>query len=156
MIIISILSFYPSRFSASSNHQVTEMELSGMDWTFNNQNKSLSTVERSGSMQHRFSDALYGRLRRHEYLTYDDVRVPDHFGYNETRMLGNIYDEKTYLIIPMSERIFYPEIYPEYEEYWRFTPEDYSRLEKDLSVNRVYDNGEYNTYIILDVEFHYQ
>ncbi|MFW5895198.1 MAG: hypothetical protein ACOCT9_00490 [archaeon] len=149
IITISILSVYPSRLTRSTNHQVTEMELNGMEWTFENRNENISIVERSGSMRDRFHDCLYGRSFLDQNLRGgEDAIVPDHFGYNESNILGNQYDEEKYLIISELDRITYEKIHPDYEEYWRFTLEDYEKLEKDHSVVRIYDNGEYNTYII--------
>ena len=40
----------------------------------------------------------------------------------------------------------YPRQFPEYEEHWRFTPQDFEQLDNDRSVSRIYDNGEVRTY----------
>jgi hypothetical protein len=40
----------------------------------------------------------------------------------------------------------YPKQFPGYEEYWRFTPDDFAQLDDDRSVSLIYDNGEVRTY----------
>lgn len=35
---------------------------------------------------------------------------------------------------------------------WQFTPDAYERLERDKTVARVYDNGDYDPYLLAGVE----
>lgn len=146
MIILSVLSSYPSHFSRSSNHQVTNMEFTGMTWTFNNRNQNFSILERTGNLQNRFYDAIHGIEKRFKMGT--EIVYQDHFGYNQTNKIGKLYEEEKYLIIVKLDRISYPELYPDYVKYWRYTPEDFVRIEMDDSVLKIYDNNEFNNYFM--------
>lgn len=48
------------------------------------------------------------------------------------------------MLISIIGRLTYPELYPKYEEQWRFTPNDFQMLENDNTVRKIYDNQNLN------------
>jgi hypothetical protein len=49
--------------------------------------------------------------------------------------------------------VTYPAQFPEYRRFWRYTPENFDRLNRDETVSQVYDNGEFDLYMIQSREF---
>ena len=82
-----------------------------------------------------------------EMIVLDYHFVSDHFNYiNNTNTLGESIPgtSNEYYIDYEVNRLFYPQIYPEYKDQWKFTPNDFSRLDNvDPSVNQIYSNGNF-------------
>jgi len=152
LIILSIMSFYPSPTRITQNVQVTQMELSGMGWTFDNMNNTLLIEELIGTSQHRFSHVIF---RRHIRSEFDHTRhkqgevVAPYFGYRDNDTLGIQYETDKYLVISELNRIRYQELYPGWEEARLLTEEDFEKLEEDRTVNKIYSNGEFDSYYIV-------
>lgn len=144
LVGLSILSLYPSPLGSSSNSQVTEMELTGADWITEHGNTD-NEISGLGMSYHRSHHALFGVATPD---TFGRTTVPDRFNYTEHDNLGQSYTNDNYLHISRHSRIVYPELFPDYRTNWRYTPEDFDRLDRDRSVLRVYDNGDYDQYLI--------
>ena len=123
------------------NQQVTDVEVDGMSWFFNNRIESLP-IDEEGIEHIRFFQMLYGRSTVTSNIR-TDARAPVHFGYLEHETLGkSFHGEDRYLIITNLGRINFPSIIPEFEELWLFTPDDYYKLDYgDSTVCRIYYNG---------------
>jgi hypothetical protein len=141
---LTTMSLYESQLSSEFNPQVTEMELDGSQWVFENRNGDRK-IEEFGIRQYRFHDAMYGVTAR-DAVRREGTTPPAHFNYSARPHFGMNYDEDVYLILTRLGRITYPKKFPDYREFWAFTPQDFARLEEDPTVNRVYDNGEFTTY----------
>lgn len=144
LVALTILSIYPSPLSASSNSQVTEMEMDGNEWLTQHGDASDEVTE-FGISYRRFYHAQHGVQPGVPFLHYP---VPNHFNYTNHDNLGQSYGNDTYMTLTTRGRIVYPEVFPNYPENWRFTPEEFDRLEQDHSTERIYDNGDYNQYLI--------
>lgn len=144
LVVLSTFSLYHSPLQSSSNHHVTEMELDGVEWTTHHDTVTGETpVFEMG--YRRFQDAMYGRSTHDEVWTSSP---PNHFNYTEHRQLGQSFETDRSMILTRHGRILYPERYPDYPEYWRFTPADFERLEHDKTVEKIYDNGDFTHYQI--------
>lgn len=146
-IVLSVFGMFSSPIVFDQNHQVTEMELEGTEWLFENRDPD-HLIDEQGIAHYRFYHRYYGTNQPHETIRWDGTSPPDHYNYTVNERLGQSYDDDRYLLLPRAGRISYPERFPDYREQWRFTPEDFERLEVDRSVNRVYDNGEVNVYLV--------
>jgi hypothetical protein len=73
---------------------------------------------------------------------------PDHFGYNMTSSLGSFYNEPHYFLLTNAGKFYYPNIYPEFPQKWRFDANDFERLKTDVSVQQIYDNGNLDIRLI--------
>jgi hypothetical protein len=147
ILFVSVFGVFYSPLTADRNHQVTEMEIDGSEWAFENRNDDL-LMDEFGISQYRFYHLQHGTERTPLTVRREDTRPPDHFNYTEYNTLGESYGEDRYLLLTRLGRITYPAKFPGYRHLWRFTPEDFDRLETDPSVARVYDNGEFDVYRI--------
>ncbi|RZN13855.1 MAG: DUF1616 domain-containing protein, partial [Methanosarcinales archaeon] len=148
LLYFSTFNLYYSPIIKETNQQVCETEINGMTWFFDNRNEE-TLIQEVGLSQKRFYDAILGRLILSKNIRYGaDTRPVDHFEYINKTSLGEYYKDQRYLLISIIGRISYPKLHPKYEEQWRFTPEDFSMLEKDNTVLRIYDNGNLNIYYV--------
>ncbi|AJF27529.1 hypothetical protein SG26_17275 (plasmid) [Haloarcula sp. CBA1115] len=147
--VFGVVTLYHSPLAAETSRQVTDKELEGSQWLLDNRNRYTKTVE-YGISFYRFSDAYHGKNKssRREVIDPSSPRPPDHFSYDRNATLGPSYDSDRYMIITKKGREFYQEMYPEYEDQWRFRPADYDKLQNDPTVGQLYDNGEVRIYRI--------
>lgn len=143
---LSVAGAHQSPVEAESNHQITQMSFESAAWMAEHDTAADEHLE-AGINYRRYSDALYGTR-----TGPDDVppsqRPPDHFNYREDPFIGERYADDQHLLIGHRIRIFYPEVYPDFRENWRFTPEEFDRLERDRTTARIYDNGDQTQYLI--------
>lgn len=149
LVVISTFGLYASTYDAKRNHQVTEKELEGSEWFLEHRNEDASFSE-FGINTYRFRDALYGRYTHSEdkVVSTQPSPIPPHFNYTEYDTLGASYDETRYVLLPRAGRIFYPKMYPDYRDFWKFTPADFDRLQRDPTVAHVYTNGGSDAYLV--------
>lgn len=144
LVTLSLLTFYPSPYGTSDNPQVTEMELSGSAWI--TEHGDTENELRGLELSHRrFHHAQNGVAAP---PPFPRGSIPERFNYTERPLLGMSYENDAYLTITRRGRNLYPELFPDYRENWRYTPGDFARLEGDRTVDRIYDNGDYNQYRI--------
>lgn len=147
LVVISVASMYSSPLVADSGHQVSRMELDGMDWTLDHRNESIK-IEEFGIQQYRHEHLRQGVDSSSSTIRREGTLPPDHFNYTRYGTLGRSYREDHYLVVTRLGRIVYPVNFPDYRDQWRFTAGDFRRLQYDQTVARVYDNGEFETYRI--------
>ncbi|WP_336135437.1 hypothetical protein [Natronomonas amylolytica] len=144
LIVLSTFSVYESPLESESNHQVTEMEVQGNEWLTEHGSASQEVAAFKIS-HHRFNHARSGTSTPQPFAF---STPPPHFNYTVHDSLGRSYQNDRYLTITRAGRIVYPEAFPNYRPRWRFTPEDFERLERDTTTNRIYDNGDYRQYLV--------
>lgn len=148
LLYFSIFNLYFSPTIKLSNQQVSQMEIKGMSWFFTHRNEEMRTLE-LGISQSSFYSAIYGFSAPRENLWLEKYSIPvDHFDYSTNESLGNYYKEPMYFVLPILGRIFYQEIYPEFEKLWKFTSEDFEKLDADSSILNIYNNGDLDIYVI--------
>lgn len=145
LLILTTFSLYDSPNMKEPNGQVTYMEYEGMKWFFTHRDINNQIVE-LGISQQRFFDAIKGLMENRKMIRHDNTTPPDHFGYYKSNKFGNYYNENRYVIITYLGRILYPEMYPNYKQFWRFTSDDFKKLNNDNSVNLIYSNQGFETY----------
>jgi hypothetical protein len=145
LVVISTISLYRSPINGDTNLQVTAMELKGMEWILHHRNNKIF-MDQLGIDQQRYSDAIYTYNLSLSEIIRKNVVVPDHFTYNNKTSLGLYYKENRYLMIAKLGKIFYPEMYPNYKNHWRFNPEDFDKLQSDNAEIKIYVNGDFEAY----------
>lgn len=145
LVVLVVFSVYPIPGLTGTNHHVTEAEVQGTEWLFENRDEEV-LIEEFGIRQHRFSHLHYGTTNTSPTIRRENTVPPRRFGYEENETFGANYDRDRYLILTQRGKTTYPEQYPEFRQYWRYTPEDFDRLEVDPSVSRIYDNGVVESY----------
>ena len=142
----STFNLYFSPITKLNNEQVTETEINGMTWFFDHRNEEM-LIHEMGVTQSVFHTAIFGRAMSSKNIRYGECTQPvDHFDYVNKTLLGDYYEDQIYLLISTLGRLYYPEVHPKYEEHWRFTADDFCKLEKDNTILRIYDNGNVNIY----------
>lgn len=152
---LSVFMLYGSPLSNSVNVQVTESEVKGMEWVFENRDSDV-LIDELGIQQYRFYTFLYETRDTPEGIGWmeSDTAPPPHFEYDNASAVKRLDDSSTdrrYLVITELGRVRNPRFFPGYEDSWRHTPEDFERLENDPSVARVYDDGGLNAYLVREV-----
>jgi hypothetical protein len=147
VVSLTVVGMFTSPLTAETNQQTTQMELDGMEWFFEHRNDDF-LIEEFGIRQYRFDHALHGVEGESQMIRRSDTRPPDHFNYTTYDTLGESYADDRYLLLTRLGRVTYPAKFPDYRDQWRFTGDDFERLEYDRSVARVYDNGEFDIYRI--------
>ncbi|OPX99809.1 MAG: hypothetical protein A4E59_00117 [Syntrophorhabdus sp. PtaB.Bin027] len=146
--IIAIFNCYPSPIIREGNSQVTKMEIIGITHFLKFQNDKY-LIDDLGLNQMRFGQLIQGTNNLPKNIRYINTTPPDHFGYQYKDYYGESYTVDRYFLETKLGRISYPEIFPDFEHLWRFTPSDFFQLEnRDTSANIIYYNGEFRTYYI--------
>lgn len=147
IVVISILmvnSIYLSPSSYGINCQPTYSDSAGMNFLFNNRNNTILILEPiRRAYQTRWSALMDIKNKSAIRWGYkEDVKPPDHFGYDRFSHvhLGDFYKYDQYLLVYPPCEIYYPSIYPNYPEFWAFSPEDFKLLYMDPTVNIIYSN----------------
>ncbi|OYR44589.1 hypothetical protein [Halorubrum sp. Ea8] len=143
---LSVAGAHQSPAESESNHQITEMGFTSATWLSQHGTAADRHLEASYSYQ-RYSHALYG-LRTGPDDIPPSRSPPAHFGYDENSFMGESLADDQYLLVSHRARIFYPEVYPDYQANWRYTPEEFDRLERDPTIMRAYDNGDQTQYLV--------
>jgi hypothetical protein len=123
------------------------MDLRGMDWSFQYKDVDLSYTYIM-SPPDRFADIILGRTeraKRSDIVYSHFLRVPDHFDYLNNRYLGDSYTTNSYAVITKFDTLLYDTAY---EKVGRFHSDDFTRLQGDPTVNRIYCNDECTTYFV--------
>jgi hypothetical protein len=144
----SIFNLYPSPNIKVSNPEVTKSEYTGMNTFFSYRNVALPILEYLPS-SYRYYDAIYGtKAEKINIGYYSPYSTPlDHFGFQNVNLSRSFLNETRYLLIDAKGRGFYPHIYPEFKDRWRFLPEDFERLNFDINIQKVYSNRNLEIYI---------
>ena len=161
--ILAITSTYPSPSIQQVNYEPTMTNINGMSFLLDNRNSNIYVSEMLDfSYQTRYADYLEGYESKKTNLiddydnnivggyTNNSIITLPHFGYNSTNFeIGNYYQKSEYLIMYPPVLSYYPEIYPNYENLWKYNSGDFEILEnKNPSVDCLYSNGDFKIFII--------
>jgi MFS family permease len=149
LVTISVVGLYASPMTGGSNHQVSEQYLDGTEWYLDAGLESTPLMER-GIRLYRLEDVLNGS--ESEQIQQQGTLPPGQFNYTRHARFGESFDRPQYLVVTVRARLFYPTTYPDYENAWRFRPADYEHLENDPTVSHVYDNSEFDIYLIVPAD----
>lgn len=143
-----ILLVYPSPYLWSHSYQTTKSELDGMIWIINDKNihTNVSTLY---STSQRFYDLLFipNQVSKNNYITIQDLPLPRHFGYDNNTYISQSYMDNTYILITKRDKTIYTDVFPSMAKY-RFNNNDYIHLNFDTTINKLYTNGEFESWYI--------
>ena len=129
---IGVFSVYRSPWISQPNWQVTQMDMRGSEWF----------------SSHKLSDFAFapmGWIGGYYYF-----KMPEHFGYPEHKIVGDVIEKNTYIVL--TERFKQASEEPALKEWMNipdcfakpgFNREDFVRIKEDPSVNEVYTNKEF-------------
>lgn len=151
MTYVSTSGFYNSAFNRKPSSQVTHMYASSMNWLISVRNRKLP-IEELENRQHQISYYLLGaneaNLEPNLKAVTQPSKIPAHFNYNNERRLAKTLKEDCYVVINKMHELISVNIYPEYEDRWSFHPDDYKELESDISIDKIYHNGEIRVFYV--------
>jgi hypothetical protein len=146
----STFNLYYSPIIKQANQQVPKSDYVGMSTFFSYRDDSLSVLE-LGPTSFRFYDAIYGRSAKRMNIFYFDqgekMIPPDHLGSQNETVLRDFFTNSKYLILNDRGRDFYPNMYPEFKEKWRFLTTDFEQLKNNEKIQRVYSNRNMEIYL---------
>lgn len=146
----SLFNTFPSPIERDFNWQVTDTEIIGMGNFLDHYDANLF-VENRGLEQRPFAACVMGIQNLPKNIRYADEKTNpfDHFGYEMNESYGQSLVEDRYFIENKISRIVYPEVFPDYKQLWKFTPEDFYYLDNsDTSASKFYCNGGFWAYYI--------
>ena len=157
IICFSTFNLYLSPLTITPNEQVTTSEINGMETFFDNKNNNTRTLE-LGISQYRFLAYIngeqadqYGQDINIRNISNPSITTPiDHFGFNNNTSIGQYYNSTLYLLINQVGEESNPTLYPRYENVWRFTPQDFVKLNESQQIMLIYNNGNLKIYKTMD------
>ncbi|MBN2239583.1 MAG: hypothetical protein JW712_07405 [Dehalococcoidales bacterium] len=144
--ILSILQLFPSPYFFRPNVQMTHMDKAGITWYWEQKSRDMVTYVIT-TQPERLAHLIYGRnnaLSRPDILTKTPY-IADHFGYDENANAGDSFSQDEYLVMPELSRTVYLTLW---EDVGRFNESDFEKFYNDPTVNRLYTNGEFETYLV--------
>jgi hypothetical protein len=143
---LSIYSVHPSPYVINPNMAITQMDINGAEWFLNFKNPTINNVFIASPM-HRFSAGILGTIESEKLLgpSYRERKIEDHLNYTASNNLGSSYTQNKYCMITMYDRMVYDTVW---KVVGRFNKDDFKKLEKDISVDKIYSNDETNIFYI--------
>jgi hypothetical protein len=136
--IIGVFSFYQSPITLRPNTMTTYAELDGVYWLLENRIFSSEIYSQGTDEIMRYAQSLWG-AQETQYRK-DEKIVPDHFGYSNKQMVGHLIGNHKLLVLRAGYlKMIYQNLYP---QIGRFSEIDFIQLENDITIDKLYDNGE--------------
>jgi hypothetical protein len=147
--VFSLFNLYASPIIKTENQQVTTSDFIGMKTFFSYRDEDRQ-INEIGLVSSRYYDAIYGESaeRRNMNIWNINMTPPDHFGYQNETLSRDFYNTSKYLVLNDKGKGFYPHMYPEFENKWRFLAKDFERLKSDNKIQKVYSNRNNEIFII--------
>jgi hypothetical protein len=148
---IGIFNVFDSPYILKPNAQVTQAEIDGYKWTFDNKNPGIAVSAFMSEQPYRFVDALWGvkaRINRSDVKAYGigpEGVIPDHFNYTNQTALGSSYSHDKYILISEYDRHVYTGVW---KAVGRYNNSDFERIMYDPTMQKIYSNGEFDTWIV--------
>ena len=122
------------------------MDLNGADRLLNFKYSAINSVFimspvyrcLAGSLGHVEAGKFFGS-------SYKEANIKDHFNYTLSNNLGNSYTQNEYFMMTMFDKIIYEIVW---NVVGRFRQKDFKKLGEDVSVDRLYSNGDTSIYYI--------
>ena len=148
--VAGIYKVYPSPYIYRNGQQVTDSELKVMDFILrhNDTNIPIAAYYSVGLRAFWYLMSSEGEARTiwTSPLKWEPT-IPFHFSYEDQSLLGASYAEDRYMMINERFRRQYVEVFPEIAEK-RFLPSDFENLKGDFTLDKVYTNGELDSWYI--------
>lgn len=136
----SALSIHSSPYIHVPTNQISQMEINGMSWFFDNriQDYQIKTIFQKN---HRFGHLILGVTATEQQNLYYSDPLPDHFGYDKYLEIGDYLNCSSYLLLGKYDQATHLNMY---ESSNKFNMNDFNRVYyRDYTVQRIYTNGEF-------------
>ena len=148
---IGLFNVFDSPYIFKPNAQITQAEIDGYKWTFDNKNPGIAVSAFMSEQPYRFVDALWGikaRVERGDVRAYGigpEGIIPDHFNYTNYTTLGSSYSRDKYILISEYDRHLYTGVW---KVIGRYNNSDFEKIVSDPSMQKIYSNGGFDTWIV--------
>lgn len=145
LFLASMLILYPSPYNLGKNYHTTQSEVIGMTFFFDHRDVDVSVTGITLTLG-RFSDAFLTPEERSVQrlpIYLEDQIVPWHFGYDRYHTLSDYYTDEMDMIITQRDRLLYLDLFPNMAKF-RFTGQDFERLDYDPGISSLYSNGGFD------------
>lgn len=148
---IGIFNVFDSPYIFKPNAQITQADIDGYKWTFDNKNPAIAVSAFMSTQPYRLVDALLGkkaRVNRSDVKAYGIKRediIPDHFNHTNYTTLGRSYSLDKYILISEYDRHLYTGVW---KFIGRYNNSDFERIVYDPTMQKIYSNGEFDTWIV--------
>ncbi len=145
-LVFGIISLYNSPSIYRPNQQVTNMELVGNSWFFNNNDPKFDISSIMSTNYYRFADVTIGIDKTESKYNRGYINVvPDHFGYDKSIKVGDSFNKPTYIPLSEHDEILYIQTWPQVH---RYSESDFQKIKFDQSLNKVYNNNGFRVWLI--------
>ncbi len=141
---VSVAGLFHSPWIMRPNAQVSVAEMAGVAWLFETKDEDVR-IATILLPTHRFAHLLYGvEGARNRPGQFGTIFIPDNFGYGFQISISGLFAGPTYVMVAESEKVAYLKIW---QSAGRFDAESFNRLDSDISLQKIYANGEINVYV---------
>lgn len=141
-IILGVIGVFQSPIIMRANVQTEEKDINEISWFLDHKSPSFTEITII-SDPWRLGGPVYGyrelRTRSDINQGYETPIFADHFNYAGTQYIGQNYVADKYGIFLMADKIIYEQLWSALN---RFNSSDFSRMNIDPSVDKLYQNGE--------------
>jgi hypothetical protein len=148
-LLSTIAALYPSPYTLSITAQNTLAELDGTSWFLHQKDTRFNSAG--------WYFAPYGfasfqltpqeRRQRQDISIYVTEQLPDHLGYDKYARIGEYYEQDIYVVLREMNRRLYVDNYPTLAGL-RLESGDFDKLEEDRSIDKLYENGEFDVWYV--------
>ncbi|MDH7508584.1 MAG: hypothetical protein QHH00_04205 [Methanomassiliicoccales archaeon] len=139
---LSILALHPSPYSLKPNAEISNSDIITYEWIISKKHTQIG-ISSILSSPLRYADMICGTIFR-DVVVPGKLIIPDHFGYNKSKELGEVLEEDRYIVINKIDRITYSTIWKTAN---RFSKDDFTKMNFDTSSDRIYTNIEGNVWL---------
>lgn len=144
--LIGIFAIHPSPNTLRPYWGVSHAEETGGYCLVEHGNPDTSVVGIATAPTYRYADALGGDQITDYPRENKDEHVPDHFNYAQYSTLGKSFTGDRYMLTREEVvEMLYTELWP---QIGKFNRDDFAKLRDDPSVDKLYDNGEMQTWYV--------
>ncbi len=147
---LSLRALYQSPYALQRNLQITERDMTGMQWFIADKDIRLVSLTVLTSPSNFFTAILgNAEAEARKHVDNSDVQLPDHLGYDKGLRLGENFPADAYAIVTEEDRITYSTVWKIVD---RYRESDFAKLETDNTVSKLYSNGEMDLLYVRGVQ----
>lgn len=150
--IIGIFNIYAGPNKGVQNRHRTEMDIRGLQWYISNRDPQISFVSNHFDLRKIEMYILGYENYLHDQGDWDQRKIPTHFGYHKNATLAETFQNESRYVVT-NENLRKRHLFASEEarpEVPHYLDDDFKNLEKDVTVNKIYENGEFELWRVRD------
>jgi len=156
IITLSLLTVFSSPIISSPSWHMTYMESEGLNWFFDNHENDIPALLMSQTYYNKYEMYHSGKNEQTNSMktsTQYERLIPNHFGYDTYTKLGESlgFGKYYYISTELNRQHHLPLPQERRELFKKVTSTDFERLKQDNSINLLYSNGEFESWITVSI-----